>query len=56
MKNKSILGPVLIILIILKIFGVINWSWSIVLIPLWIAIIVVFAGNIIKRNRNSNNN
>ena len=32
----SILGVVEIVFIILKLLGVINWSWWIVLIPLWI--------------------
>jgi hypothetical protein len=41
----------LIILIILKLIGSINWSWSLVLTPLWVAIIVVIVGNFLnKRN------
>ena len=32
----SILGVVEIVFIILKLLGIINWSWWIVLIPLWI--------------------
>ena len=49
--KKSFLGPLLIILIILKLIGSINWSWSLVLTPLWVAIIVVIVGNFLnKRN------
>ena len=51
MKRTSLLGPLLIVLIILKLIGSINWSWSLVLTPLWVAIIVVIVGNILnKRN------
>ena len=32
----GILGVVEIVFIILKLLGIINWSWWIVLIPLWI--------------------
>ena len=32
----NILGVVEIVFIILKLLGIINWSWWIVLIPLWI--------------------
>lgn len=39
-KNTSnglgITGVLLIVFIVLKLVGVINWSWWIVLIPLWI--------------------
>lgn len=47
MKNKNyntsntgvgILGVLLIIFIVLKLVGVVTWSWWIVLIPLWIEI------------------
>lgn len=34
----STLGVVQIVFIILKLVGVINWSWWAVLIPLWISI------------------
>lgn len=34
----SILSILLIIFIILKVSGVINWSWGIVLLPLWIGL------------------
>lgn len=34
----SILGVVQIVFIILKLVGVIEWSWWLVLIPLWIMI------------------
>lgn len=42
----GILGVLLIIFIVLKLVGVVTWSWWIVLIPLWIEIglliIVIF--------------
>ena len=34
----DILSILLIIFIILKVAGVINWSWGIVLLPLWIGL------------------
>lgn len=44
-KNKSgglgITSVLLIIFIVLKLVGVINWSWWVVLIPLWINLSVV---------------
>ena len=48
MKRVNFLGPLLIVLIILKLIGSINWSWSIVLSPLWLAITIIFIGNIIN--------
>lgn len=36
--SVSALGVVQIVFIILKLVGVINWSWWAVLIPLWISI------------------
>lgn len=45
MNNKSsglsVSGVVQIVLIVLKIVGVIDWSWRVVLIPLWIDIILL---------------
>lgn len=44
--GMSLLGVVQIVFIILKLVGVITWSWPVILIPLWIqlgAIIVVLA-------------
>lgn len=35
------LDALLLIFIVLKLIGVITWSWWIVLIPLWIEIILV---------------
>ena len=32
----SVLGVIQIVFIILKLVGVISWSWWVVLIPLWI--------------------
>lgn len=50
-KNSSggigILGVLLIIFIVLKLLNVINWSWSIVLIPLWISIGICVIGLIV---------
>ena len=47
-KNSSsgigILGVLLIIFIVLKLLNVINWSWLIVLIPLWISIGIFIVG------------
>lgn len=34
----STLGVIQIVFIILKLVGVIDWGWAIVLIPLWISI------------------
>lgn len=40
----GILGVLLIIFIVLKLFNIINWSWLIVLIPLWISIGIFIVG------------
>lgn len=34
----SVLGVIQIVFIILKLVGVISWTWWVVLIPLWITI------------------
>lgn len=34
----GILGVLLIVFIVLKLVGVVTWSWWVVLIPLWIEI------------------
>lgn len=54
----NILGVVEIVFIILKLLGIINWSWWIVLIPLWIdlgitllIILVIIIVAIIKANK-----
>ena len=54
----SILGVVEIVFIILKLLGIINWSWWIVLIPLWIdlgvtllAILIIIIVAIIMANK-----
>ena len=54
----GILGVVEIVFIILKLLGVINWSWWIVLIPLWIdlgvtllAIFIIIIVAIIMANK-----
>lgn len=40
----GVLGVLLIVFIVLKLIGVITWSWWAVLIPLWISLglIVIF--------------
>ena len=40
----SVLGVLLIVFIVLKLVGVISWSWWVVLIPLWISIGLVIIG------------
>ena len=44
--GMSLLGVIQIVFIILKLVGVITWSWPITLIPLWIELgaIVVMLG------------
>lgn len=37
----SLLGVVQIVFIILKLVGVITWSWWLVLIPLWVSIALI---------------
>ena len=37
-NGVSVLGVLLIVFIVLKLVGVISWSWWVVLIPLWISI------------------
>lgn len=39
--GMSLLGVIQIVFIILKLVGVITWSWSVVLIPLWIQLGVI---------------
>ena len=43
-NSIGLLDVILVVNIILKLIGVINWSWWIVLWPLWasIAIIIIF--------------
>lgn len=38
---RSFTGALQIVLIVLKLVGVINWSWWIVLIPVWITVLLV---------------
>lgn len=44
MKNAkqgiSVLGVIEIVLIILKVFKLINWSWWVVLCPIWIGLLL----------------
>lgn len=50
-KNSSsgigILGVLLIIFIVLKLLNVINWSWLVVFIPLWISLGMFIVGLLI---------
>ena len=46
-KGMGIIGVLQIIFIVLKLVGVINWSWWLVLIPLWIDIACFIIGIII---------
>ena len=61
-KNSSsgigILGILLIIFIVLKLLNVINWSWLVVFIPLWISLgmfivglLIIIAMYIINENK-----
>lgn len=34
----GVLGVLLIVFVVLKLCGLINWSWPIVLIPLWVSL------------------
>jgi len=36
--GMGLLGVLLVIFIVLKLVGVIDWSWWLVLIPLWISL------------------
>lgn len=38
-----------IIFIVLKLCGVIEWSWWLVLSPVWISALIVFAGYLLYR-------
>ena len=40
-SGLGILDVVLIVNIILKLVGVITWSWSVVLWPLWVSIVLI---------------
>lgn len=39
-KSLSFIDVLLIAFIILKLVGVINWSWLLILLPLWIELVV----------------
>lgn len=43
-KGMTVLGVLQIIFIVLKLVGVISWSWWLVLIPLWIDIACFIIG------------
>lgn len=38
--GMSFVGVLTLIFVVLKLVGVINWSWVVVLSPLWIALII----------------
>lgn len=40
-SSIGLLDVILVVNIILKLIGVINWSWWIVLWPLWVSIIAI---------------
>lgn len=39
-SGMSFVGVLTLIFVVLKLIGVINWSWVAVLSPLWIALII----------------
>lgn len=43
-SGMGILGVLQIVLLVLKLTGLITWSWTVVLVPLWISlgILVIF--------------
>ena len=56
-NNIGVLDVIQIVFIILKLCGLITWSWPIVLIPTWIVLVIVLialisiASENIKRSR-----
>ena len=53
MSNSKSVGlgfcdVLLIVFIVLKLIGVINWSWSWVLAPLWIPVLLVVIGFLVS--------
>ena len=40
-RGMSFAGVIQIIFIVLKLTGLVNWSWGVVLIPLWIDLILL---------------
>lgn len=46
-QGLGVLGVLQIIFIVLKLVGVINWSWLLVLIPVWVVIGLLILGVII---------
>ena len=53
MSNSKSVGPgfcdvLLIVFIVLKLIGVINWSWGWVLAPLWIPVLLVVIGFLVS--------
>ena len=45
--GMGLLGVLLVIFIVLKLVGVIDWSWWLVLIPLWISLGLFVLGFVI---------
>ena len=41
LKFPTLLLPLTILLVILRLFGVIHWSWLIVLAPIWVPAAIV---------------
>lgn len=40
-SGVELLDVILVVNIILKLIGIINWSWLVVLWPLWISIVII---------------
>lgn len=40
-SGVELLDIILVVNIILKLIGIINWSWLVVLWPLWISIVII---------------
>jgi len=46
-SGLSTWGVLLIVFVVLKLIGVINWGWGWVLAPLWIPVVIVIIGFLI---------
>ena len=40
-SSLGLLDVILVVNIILKLIGVINWSWWVVLWPLWVSVVII---------------
>jgi len=47
-SGLSTWGVLLIVFVVLKLIGVINWGWGWVLAPLWIPVVIVIIGFLIS--------